>query len=97
MKIKNIGKKPKPAKPKMSPGMKCDIDHALDEIHMQIFSLQKAYPQPSQAVTDFLSDRGHTLNSSRLYDMTIWLTDFAAAWEAASQTGETRHPLRTDL
>ena len=96
MKIKNIGKKPKPAKPKMSPGMKRDIEHswtALFEIDKQIFSLQNDYPQASQAVTDFLSDHRYTLDSSRLDDMVKWLTDFAAAWEAASQTGETTRPV----
>ena len=95
MKIKNIGKKPKPAKPKMSPGMKRDIEHgwtALLEIDEQIFSLQNKYPQARQAVTDFLSDH-RTLNSWRLDDMTKWLSDFAAAWRAASQTAETTHPV----
>jgi hypothetical protein len=95
MKIKNIGRQPKPAKPKMSPGMKRDIEHgwtALLEIDEQIFSLQNKYPQARQAVTDFLSDH-RTLNSWRLDDMTKWLSDFAAAWRAASQTAETTHPV----
>ncbi len=97
MKTGKIGKSRSPAKPKMPPHR--DIEHgrilsALREIDEQVWSLQKA----SQGVTDFLSDHGHiTLNSSRLYDMAIWLGDFAAAWEAASQTAETTHPLRTDL
>ena len=99
MKTENIGKKPKPAKPKMPPQMKRDIEHgwiysALRVIHAEIAGLQKKYPQPSQAVTDYRSDHGHiTLNSSRLYAMAIWLGDLAAAWEAASQTGETTHPV----
>jgi len=97
MKTKNIGKKPKPAKPKMSPGMKWDIEHswaALLEIEEEIFSLQNEYPQASQAVTDFLTNR-YTLYSSRLDDMAKWLSDFAAAWRAASQTAETTHPVES--
>jgi hypothetical protein len=84
MKTKNIGRKPKPAKPKMTPQMKWDLDHhwisaALDEINEQIASLQKEHPQASHAVTDFPSDQ-HTLTSWRLDDMAKWLTNFAAAW-----------------
>jgi hypothetical protein len=88
---------PKPAKPKMPPQMKRDIEHgwilsALREIDKQIYSLEKEYPQGSQAVPDFLSVPWQ-LKSSRLDDMAKWLTDFAAAWEAASQTAETTHPV----
>jgi hypothetical protein len=91
----NGRKMPKPAKPKMPPQMKRDIEHgwiltALREIDKQICGLEKAYPQGSQAVTDFLSVHWQ-LNSSRLDDMAKWLTDFAAAWEAASQTAETTY------
>jgi len=84
MKTGKIGKSRSPAKPKMPPQTKWDLDHhwisaALQEINEQIFSLQKEYPQASQAVTDFPSDQ-HTLNSWQLDAMAKWLTDFAAAW-----------------
>ncbi len=90
MRTGKIGKSRSPAKPKMPPQMKRDIEHgwilsALREIHKQIYSLEKEYPQGSQAVTDFLSDHRHTLNSLPLDLMAKWLTDFAAAaWRAAS-------------
>jgi hypothetical protein len=97
MKTGKIGKSRSPKKPKMPPQMKRDIEHgwilsALREIDKQIYSLEKEYPQGSQAVPDFLSVPWQ-LKSSRLDDMAKWLTDFAAAWEAASQTAETTHPV----
>lgn len=106
MKTKNIGKKPKPAKPKMSPGIKRDIEHgwtALLEIIERVTILQKEYPQASQAVEAFFSHHRHVFTSSRLDDMAVWLTewltDFARVWEFWERTTrppKQRIPLRTD-
>jgi len=76
MKTKNIGSKPKPAKPIMPPPNKRDfeIEQALFELNEQV----EKYPQAAQAVA--ACDRG-AFNNRFLTNIVKWLSDFAKAWE----------------
>ena len=107
MKTGKIGKSRSPARPKMSSGIKWDIEPgwtALVEIIEQATILQKEYPQASQAVEAFFSHHRHVFTSSQLDDVAVrlteWLTHFASAWEFWERTTRPpkQHiPLRTDL
>jgi len=103
MKTGKIGKSRSPAKPKMSPGIKRDVEHgwtALLKIIEQVTILQKEDPQASQAVEACFSHHRHVFTSAQLDDMAVWLTDFAGVWEFWERTTrppKQRVPLRTDL
>jgi hypothetical protein len=72
MKTGKIGKSRSPAKPKMLPGIKRDIEHgwtALLEIIEQVTILQKEYPQAAKPSKLFLAITGMYLP---VHDLTTW-------------------------